>query len=119
MSESRKKKINRHGDSMKGFGVVGVVGVSSSVVPTLISARSFLEYFGFDLFESFDVKAFDREFSITPLTKDQVGRFLTQKGVKKYCLFSGDTMESVPRVKAELPKKDLVFIDGAHTAEQA
>ncbi len=76
-----------------------------------------VEYFGFDLFESIDTKTFDREFSLMAPSKDQVDRFLGRKGVKKRHLFSGNTMESIPRVKAELPKMDLVFIDGGHSAE--
>jgi hypothetical protein len=55
-----------------------------------------VEYFGFDLFESFDAKTYGREFSLNPPTKVQVGRFLARKGVKKYRLFSGNTMESLP-----------------------
>ena len=76
-----------------------------------------VEYFGFDLFESIDNVTFMKEFSLTVPTKKEVDQFLGRKGVRKRHLFSGNTMESLPREKERLPKMDLVFIDGGHSEE--
>ena len=76
-----------------------------------------VEYFGFDLFESIDDVTFMREFSLLAPTKKEVDRFLGRKGVRKRHLFSGNTMESLPREKDRLPAMDLVFIDGGHSEE--
>ena len=76
-----------------------------------------VEYFGFDLFESIDRETFAKEFSLLVPSKDQVDQYLGRKGVRRRHLFSGNTTESLPMAKAQLPKMDLVFIDGGHSEE--
>jgi predicted O-methyltransferase YrrM len=76
-----------------------------------------VEYFGFDLFESIDKQTFAKEFSLLVPSKDQVDQYLGRKGVRRRHLFSGNTTESLPMAKAQLPKMDLVFIDGGHSEE--
>jgi predicted O-methyltransferase YrrM len=79
--------------------------------------RNDVEYFGFDLFESIDRQTFAKEFSLLVPSKDQVDQYLGRKGVRRRHLFSGNTTESLPMAKAQLPKMDLVFIDGGHSEE--
>ena len=69
-------------------------------------------YYGFDLFEQLDRKTFRREFALQPPSKRQVEKHLRGHNVK---LYSGDTRTS--RAWDDLPKMDLIFIDGGHSEE--
>ena len=76
-----------------------------------------VEYYGFDLFESIDKATFNLEFAIKTPSFESVSRYLQRNGVYKQNLFPGNTIESLPRMRAFLPKMDLVFIDGGHSYE--
>ena len=79
--------------------------------------RDDVEYYGFDLFEFLDRATFFQEFAIKAPSLKSVCRYLNRNGIHKKKLFSGNTMESLPRLKLSLPKMDLVFIDGGHSDE--
>jgi hypothetical protein len=79
--------------------------------------RNDVEYYGFDLFESLDRETFFKEFAIKAPSLESVCRYLERNGIYKKKLFSGNTLESLPRLKLSLPKMDLVFIDGGHSFE--
>ena len=79
--------------------------------------RKDVEYYGFDLFELMNDVDFLKEFSLEAPSKEKVDKFLRQNGCLKRQLFAGNTIESLPRNKAQLPKMDLVFIDGGHSED--
>ena len=61
-------------------------------------------YYGFDLFEGNRM--------------EQVKQKLEETGCR-FKLFKGDSVRTLPRVLKELPKMDLIFIDGGHSYEVA
>ena len=77
-----------------------------------------IEYYGFDLFEEVDAKS--EEYSHVKLLptlglgtiKDKL-----EKTNAKIYLYKGDTKETLPTIIKELPKMDLIFIDGGHDIE--
>lgn len=79
--------------------------------------RDDVEYFGFDLFESMNDATFLQEFSLAAPSQKAVEKFLARNGCLKPQLFSGNTCETLRSKKAQLPKMDLVFIDGGHSEE--
>lgn len=79
--------------------------------------RDDVEYFGFDLFESMNDATFLREFSLAAPDQEKVDSFLARNGVLRRKLFSGNTIESLHKIKPQLPKMDFVFIDGGHSQE--
>ena len=77
-----------------------------------------IKYYGFDLFEQLDDKAEEYgDVKLLPsLGLGSVKDKLEKTNVKIY-LYKGDTKEILPKVIKELPKMDLVFIDGGHDIE--
>lgn len=78
-----------------------------SMVQTAIeraTAPQEVEYYGFDLFWN--------------ASSDQVGRKLAKLGCT-FELFEGNTLETLPRSVASLPKMDLIFIDGGKSLKEA
>lgn len=56
-----------------------------------------VEYYGFDIFSEYDSLEVEKKLKTTRC---------------KFRLFEGDTAEILPKVVMELPKMDLIFIDG-------
>lgn len=79
-------------------------------------AADAVEYYGFDLFEWLDEEKLRREISKMPPPRDDVEARLRATGAQVR-LFQGDTVETLPAALPELPKMDLVFIDGGHSYE--
>ncbi len=75
-----------------------------------------VEYYGFDLFEELTEKQLRLELSKRPPAYDQVLELLT-KTRAKVTLFKGNTIQTLPAYISELPKMDLIFIDGGHSKE--
>lgn len=78
-----------------------------SMVETAIeraTAPQEVAYYGFDLFWN--------------ASSDQVGRKLEKLGCT-FELFEGNTLETLPRSVASLPKMDLIFIDGGKSLREA
>ncbi|MCC7380675.1 MAG: class I SAM-dependent methyltransferase [Deltaproteobacteria bacterium] len=73
-----------------------------------------IEFFGFDLFEWLDEEKLEAEVSKRPPPLAEVRARLEGSGAK-IRLVQGDTTETLPRLRAELPRMDLVFIDGGHS----
>lgn len=73
-----------------------------------------IEYYGFDLFELLDEKTALEELTKVPPPMKKVKKKLEKTGANIY-LFKGDTKETLPKVINNLPKMDLVFIDGGHS----
>jgi len=59
-----------------------------------------VEYYGFDLFEGNRM--------------EQVRQKLEEAGCE-FKLFKGDSVRTLPKVLKDLPKMDLIFIDGGHS----
>ena len=76
-----------------------------------------VEYYGFDLFEALDDKRMSLEFAIRPRSQTEVAGMLRRRGVEGARLFAGDTRKTLPAAVRDLPKMDLVFIDGGHSYE--
>lgn len=75
-----------------------------------------VEYYGFDLFEDLSSEQFRTGLSKKPLSFNEVKIKLAGSGAEIY-LFKGDTKVVLPRMQNELPKMDLIFIDGGHDLE--
>ena len=73
-------------------------------------------YYGFDLFEEMDDVTFEAEISKRPPRLADVQRKLEATGCQVR-LFQGNTKKTLPESVAELPKMDLIFIDGGHSVE--
>lgn len=78
-----------------------------------------IKYFGFDLFELFELS--DSKTALGKPTKVPPALETVQKKLEKtnamMYLYKGDTKETLPNVINDLPKMDLVFIDGGHSIE--
>lgn len=75
-----------------------------------------ITYYGFDLFEEMTEAQLAKEVSKRPPTQTEVESRLLATGVASR-LYKGDTTRVLPRVLAELPQMDFVFIDGGHSIE--
>ena len=73
-------------------------------IATQNSSPEEVEYYGVDLFEGNRI--------------EQVRQKLQETGCK-FKLFKGDSVRTLPRVLKDLPKMDLIFIDGGHSHEVA
>ena len=75
-----------------------------------------VEYYGFDLFEMLDNGTALEEYAKIPPTLEEVREKLAKTDAK-ISLYKGYTKETLPDVINDLPKMDLVFIDGGHSIE--
>lgn len=75
-----------------------------------------VEYYGFDMFEDIDDAKIAAEISKRPPSQETVERRLRDTGARIQ-LVKGDTTVTLPEVAAQLPKMDLIFIDGGHSYE--
>ena len=75
-----------------------------------------IRYYGFDLFEDLSKDQYLKEMSKIPPTKEYVQNKLTLEGVEVH-LFSGNTLDTLPKEINEMPTMDFVFIDGGHSNE--
>jgi len=75
-----------------------------------------INYYGFDLFETMDEEKFKKEISKQPPSLLEVENKPKQISTNIH-LFKGDTLKILPDVYKNLPKMDLVFIDGGHSLE--
>lgn len=73
-----------------------------------------IEYYGFDLFESFDNFKLKEEHSKMPPSFDVVQAKLKETGARIF-LYKGDTHDTLPKIIGKLPAMDFVFIDGGHS----
>ena len=79
--------------------------------------RDDVVYFGFDMFESLNDATFLQEFALAAPSQEKVDKFLGRNECLRRQLFAGNTIETLRSKKAQLPKIDLVFIDGGHSEE--
>lgn len=79
--------------------------------------RDDVQYYGFDLFESLNDTTLVQEFALATPSLEEVENFMDRNGLLSRHLFSGNTIETLRSTKANLPKMDLVFIDGGHSQE--
>jgi len=75
-----------------------------------------IHYYGFDLFEIMDEEKYSKEMSKQPPSIKAIEDKLGDMGAHIH-LFKGDTTQTLPNVVSDLPKMDLVFIDGGHSLE--
>jgi hypothetical protein len=75
-----------------------------------------ISYYGFDLFEKMDDEKYRKEVSKQPLGIDEIKDKLQETGAH-INLYKGDTIDVLPQKWMELPKMDLIFIDGGHSVE--
>lgn len=73
-------------------------------------------YYGFDLFELLDDSIFQKEVAKRSLPMNEVSETLKVTGAN-IKLYRGFTRDIFPEVIGDLPKMDLIFIDGGHTVE--
>ena len=64
-----------------------------------------------------DDVTFVQEFTLATPAREKVDQFLGRNGVLRRQLFAENTIETLRIMKAQLPKMDLVFIDGGHSQE--
>jgi len=74
-----------------------------------------VEYFGFDLFEPAPV--YEDSASKTPLSKEDIFAKLNSINDTIVHLFKGNTRETLPAEILNLPKMDLIWLDGGHSIE--
>lgn len=75
-----------------------------------------VEYYGFDLFELMTLNKFSNEVSKWPPSMAEVKTKLESTGARIF-LYRGDTVDILPSTLKNLPKMDLIFIDGGHSLE--
>lgn len=73
-----------------------------------------INYYGFDLFESLDIKTFNKELSKQPLSYTNIFAKLSSLNSNIF-LFKGNTLKTLPKNYKKLPKMDLIIIDGGHS----
>lgn len=79
--------------------------------------RPDVKYYGFDLFEAMTKDTFAYESSLAVPTKSMVHSYLVRNSCTNIKLYPGNSLETLPAHKHDLPKFDLVFIDGGHSSE--
>ena len=81
---------------------IGVLNGENAVTMVRMAIQKFppeeIEYYGFDYFP-------DYRFGVIEKKLEETGC--------KFKLFRGDTLDSLPKVVDDLPKMDLIFIDGS------
>lgn len=94
-------------NSCKKIMEIGVADGENARTMVTVTSRNFpaevLEYYGFDTFVGNNDSQLER-----------VRQKLKKTGCK-FKLFKGDSMETLPKIVKELPKMDLIFIDGGHS----
>jgi len=75
-----------------------------------------ISFYGFDLFELLTDKLNKEEFSKKPTTMAEVEERLRKAGAQIH-LYKGFTKDTLPQAVKDLPKMDLIFIDGGHKVE--
>lgn len=75
-----------------------------------------VEYYGFDLFDLQDDDMFEKEFAKRARPMAEVEERLAKTGARIQ-LFKGNTLSSLPENVPNLPKMDLIYIDGGHSLE--
>jgi predicted O-methyltransferase YrrM len=75
-----------------------------------------VEYYGFDLFEQMTDEVHQIEVAKYPLSESRIQAKLERTGCR-IRLFKGYTQTTLPRAVPQLPKMDLIFIDGGHSLE--
>ena len=75
-----------------------------------------VEYYGFDLFEEMNDDTHKHEASKYPLSLENIKIKLERTGCH-ISLFKGYSQNTLPQAVPELPKMDLIFIDGGHSLE--
>jgi predicted O-methyltransferase YrrM len=63
-----------------------------------------VEYYGFDFFSNYNLEKIEKKLEKTGC---------------KFRLFKGDTADTLPRSVKDLPKMDLIFIDGGKSYSEA
>jgi len=106
--ENRCKRIMEIG-TWNGSQAINMIETAKKIYPAID-----IEYYGFDLFELLDEKTALEELTKVPPPMKNVKKRLEKTGANIY-LFKGDTKETLPKVINDLPKMDLVFIDGGHS----
>lgn len=96
---------------------IGVFNGKNAIRMLNINPDIKVNYYGFDLFEDLTSKDFEREVAIQPLSLKNVKNKLTEKTKANINLFKGDTTKLAKQDLTELPKMDLIFIDGGHSIE--
>ena len=82
----------------------GENAISMINAATKRSPPHLVEYFGFDFFKRYNI--------------NQITEKLRQTGCK-FKLFQGDTLDTLPKIVDNLPKMDVIFIDGGKSYKEA
>ncbi len=86
---------------------IGVADGENAREMVRVASRNFpaeeVEYYGFDTFGGKDDSQME-----------QVRQKLEKTGCE-FRLFKGDSVETLPKIVKNLPKMDLIFIDGGHS----
>jgi predicted O-methyltransferase YrrM len=72
-------------------------------------------YYGFDLFEYQTEESYLREIALRVPSRSRVEEYLRSLGLRNIHLYAGDTTKTL--VDADIPKMNLIFIDGGHSFE--
>lgn len=75
-----------------------------------------VEYYGFDLFEEMNQATHSLEASKYPLSQANIQKKLEWTGCAIH-LYKGPSQQTLPPLVSQLPKMDLIFIDGGHSLE--
>ena len=82
------------------------------------NGRIFVEYYGFDMFEQMTPEVNEAEVGKKTLAKsyDEVMKYLKERTKARIIkLFKGDTKKTLPAAISNLPKMDVIFVDGGHS----
>jgi len=98
-----------------GVSAVAMIKTAAKLVP-----EKDIHFYGFDLFDGLTGQLRDEEFSfqgLTPPKVEDVQRMMEAKTDAKITLFKGNTRDTLKEHIKNLPKMDLIYIDGGHTIE--
>jgi len=96
---------------------IGVFDGENAVRMLNINPELKNKYWGIDLFEDLSPKNYKKEIAIHPLSKAGIEKKLKEKTNAEVQLIKGDTTEIKEVLLSQLPKMDLIFVDGGHSVE--
>jgi glycosyltransferase involved in cell wall biosynthesis len=101
---------------------IGVASGQNAILMVQTAAKRVPEekinYFGFDIFDKITPELMESEYGSGPIPpREEVYKFITKYTKASIHLFEGLTKERLPKEVTNLPKMDIIFIDGGHSVD--